>query len=59
MRTTVASADSQTVVIAEQGSGLSIAYEYDVRTGRLVRAQVVTTLPTGRETVEYRLVNPR
>jgi hypothetical protein len=59
MQTSVPYADPQRVVIAENGHGLSVQYHYDLQTGMLARAVVVTTLATGRETVEYLLVNPR
>lgn len=59
MRAAVAFADHQLVVIAEDGHGLSIQYAYDRRTGMLTRVVVVTTLATGRETIEYLLGNPR
>jgi hypothetical protein len=35
------------------------AQDYDLRTGMLVRALSAVTIPTGRETIEYVLVNPR
>ncbi len=59
MRTTVRSMNGQTVVLAEDGQGYNAEYHYDVRSGMLIRVLSTTTLPTGRETIEYNLVNPR
>ncbi|MBM3450359.1 MAG: hypothetical protein FJX78_05180 [Armatimonadetes bacterium] len=59
MRTSVVSNDGQTVVITEQGAGLSVHYPYNLESGMLVRAQVATTIATGRETIDYALANPR
>jgi hypothetical protein len=59
MRAFVVSNDGQAVVIAEQGAGLSVHYQYSVQSGMLLRAQVATTLATGREIIDYVLGNPR